>query len=477
MEDIEDVSIDISEGYVMMDISILNELMSKQPCKTCKGKIIRVEQKRTGAMLSYHLYCSKDHKSITRTQKMVRKQPEGNVAIANAVFCSGITFTAWTRICLCLNLLSFSSTTFYTIIANYVRPVILRTWTKARNQVMSAIKISPEKSIWVADGQFDSPGYSAKYLVETVMCALSGKVIDFVLFQKGLFPGEMEAKALRYLLNRLEDDVLEQVEIICTDRNNCVRKLLREEFPDIDHQYDIWHLAKSLKKRMKLLFKKSKVLLDWVKSVGNHLWWCAQTCGGCADTIIYKWQSLLKHVRNNHENCEHDAIDPEVARKKKWISEPADIRTLSNFISDKKLNEDLKHCTQYVHTGNLESVHSKANVYRPKKYYFSYLGMVLRTILAYLDHNANLNKTLVSEVSEYSKETGQWMARKVYQKNDYTWLKDISKMVLANLKNHHIEITQEEIDLMLPFELPQNIAPTPKVSIDNLNMNRLYRFD
>jgi len=114
LEDIADAATTIDSGYVLMDVSILNELMIKQICEKCKKKITRIEQKRTGAMLSYHLFCQKEHKTVLRTQKMVEKQPEGNVAISNAVFCSGMTFSSWTRFCLAMNLLSFSSTTYYT---------------------------------------------------------------------------------------------------------------------------------------------------------------------------------------------------------------------------------------------------------------------------------------------------------------------------------------------------------------------------
>jgi len=288
IEDVADTSVTIETGYVLMDVGLLNEHLSKQICTKCKKKIVRFEQKRTGAMLSYHLFCKKEHKTVFKTQRMVNKQPEGNVAITNAVFCSGMTFASWIRFCLAMNLLSFSSTTYYRVLGKYVKPVIVRLWSTIISTTLETIKIATEKAIWVADGQFDSMGYCAKYLIETVMCAYTGRVVDFVIFQKGLYPGGMEAKGLRFLLNRLKLVVGDKVETICTDRNNSVRKLMREEFSEIIHEYDIWHLAKSIKKRMKKLFKGSKVLLSWIKSIGNHLWWCAQTCGGCADTILYK---------------------------------------------------------------------------------------------------------------------------------------------------------------------------------------------
>jgi hypothetical protein len=223
--DVEDCPIKINEGYVLMDISILNDLVSKC-CQRCQGHIVKVEQFRTGAMLSYSLLCEKGHSIKVQTQKMSRKQPEGNVLLANAIFSSGISFAAWFRFCVALNFLTFSSRTYYKHISTYIKPAIVRTWTSARDCILHAIKTAPDKLIAVADGQFDSMGFCAKYLIETIMCATTGKVVDFVILQKGLYAGEMEGKGLRYVLNRLKSSVGDQIGILCTDRNTSVRKIV-----------------------------------------------------------------------------------------------------------------------------------------------------------------------------------------------------------------------------------------------------------
>jgi hypothetical protein len=467
IQDVEDLPVNIKDGYVMIDISILNGLVTNC-CQKCRGNIVQVDQFRTGAMLSYTMLCVKGHTSHVQTQKMSRRQPEGNVLLANAIFTSGISFTAWLRFSLALNILSFSTCTYYKLVGKYIKPAIVRTWTSARKTTLDSIKSAQDKLIAVADGQFDSMGFCAKYLIETLMCATTGKIVDFVILQKGLYTGEMEGKGLRYLLNRLKSTIGDKIGIVCTDRNTSVRKIMRTEFPEIDHQFDIWHLAKSLKKRIKLLFKGSSILLSWSKSITNHLWWCSQTCGGCDETLLYKWTSLCQHMMNDHSNCEHELLSDEESKRKAWVLDPSDVKKLRSLVTDKRLLKDLQNCTQYVHTGSLESVHSKANIYRPKKFHFSYQGMVLRTCLAYIDHNSNLNKKVVNEVSEFSKETGQWMARKVYEKNNYQWLKDLAAVVLKNVQNPYINISDDEEKLMFPFTLPKNIAPVPKISIEQL---------
>ena len=44
---------------------------------------------------------------------------------------------------------------------------------------------------------------------------------------------------------------------ITTDRHTGIRKHLREEEPDIDHQFDIWHFVKNLKKKLRATAKKA----------------------------------------------------------------------------------------------------------------------------------------------------------------------------------------------------------------------------
>jgi hypothetical protein len=409
-DDVEDINVDLKTGFVLMDISILLEFLSTS-CFKCMDKNMTVTQKRSGAMLSFHVSCSHGHSKVLRTQNIIKCQPEGNAMLANAVLSSGMTFATWTRFCLAMKMPSISNSTYYTLITKYVMPVIFRAWNDIRIAGLAAINANDDLATWIADGQFDSPGYSAKYLIETIMDSSTGFIVDFLLYQKGLASGELESKGLRILLNRLKEDVAGKIGILCSDRNLCVQKMMREEFGEIQHQYDCWHMAKSLKKKMKKQFAKATILMSWSKSISNHLWWSAQTCNGNPETLTSKWCNLVKHLQNQHELCEHEELSQEETRKKAWVVDRRDVKKLQAVIEDKRFNKDLKKCSAFVHTGNLESVHSKANIYRPKKYHFTYAGMMVRTCLAYIDHNNNLNKKVVRRVSEYSKETGKFKSQ------------------------------------------------------------------
>jgi hypothetical protein len=486
-EDVDDVPVNLAEGFILMDVAILLGVLGKF-CLKCKDTVSQVTQTKSGAMVTFTILCCRGHRKIVRSQNMVQYQAEGNVLLANAILSSGMTFAIWQRFCIALKIPSISNTTYYSLVGKYIKPVVFGIWYSARQATLAAVKAGNNLCTWVADGQFDSAGYCAKYLIETVMCASSGKIIDFLIFQKGIDKGEMESKGLRILLNRLVHDVGGKIKTLCSDRNPSVQKMMRLEFPQIDHQYDVWHVAKGLKKKMKKNFASSKNLISWSKSISNHLWWCSQTCGGCSATLLQKWNNLLQHLTNKHSNCEHEELAPEQSRKKAWICEQSEVKKLRSLITDTRFNNDLKKCTQFVHTGNLESLHSKANIYRPKKYHFSYEGMVLRTCIAYIDHNANLNKKMVSQVvknllysklqlnkiylfqvSEFSKETGEWMLRKVYERNNYDWLREMTQQVKLNLRTREKKITDEMRAVLTPFNLPQNIAPLPKKTKEDLN--------
>ena len=60
----------------------------------------------------------------------------------------------------------------------------------------------------------------------------------------------------------------------------------------IDHQYDTWHVAKNITKKLtaKAAVKDCTDLAPWIQSISNHLWWSCATC--CED------EQLLRQIRH-----------------------------------------------------------------------------------------------------------------------------------------------------------------------------------
>ena len=78
----------------------------------------------------------------------------------------------------------------------------------------------------------------------------------------------MEKYGLQKVLHGMEARDI-NIKQITTDRHVQIKKLMREECPNISHQFDIWHVCKNvLKKLSKAAKKKSTHILNkWIKSI------------------------------------------------------------------------------------------------------------------------------------------------------------------------------------------------------------------
>jgi hypothetical protein len=121
-----------------------------------------------------------------------------------------------------------------------------------------------------------------------------------------------------------------KIGISVTDRHVQIRKIHREKYlpKKIVHEFDVYHLANSIRKKLMQLAKKKRFsdLSPWIKSVTNHLWWCAASCKGNANELEEKWRSIAQHITNVHsfrknkiyKKCEHGTIPQNVV--KKWLT-------------------------------------------------------------------------------------------------------------------------------------------------------------
>ena len=88
-----------------------------------------------------------------------------------------------------------------------------------------------------------------------------------------------------------------------SNRHTRIAKWIRETQHDTSHIVDVWHVARSVTKKMlkAVKVKNCECIKDWVKAVRNHLYWCAtSTKEGFGEMIHAKWMSFLRHVRNVH---------------------------------------------------------------------------------------------------------------------------------------------------------------------------------
>ena len=91
-----------------------------------------------------------------------------------------------------------------------------------------------------------------------------------------------------------------KVKVVATDRHISIKSDMKRNYPDEDHQFDVWHLAISVTKKLTEKAKKKDCgdLPPWIKSVSNHLCWCADACYANKELLREKWISIVHHTNN-----------------------------------------------------------------------------------------------------------------------------------------------------------------------------------
>ena len=110
-----------------------------------------------------------------------------------------------------------------------------------------------------------------------------------------------------------------------SDRHRGIAKWIRQSQPQTTHLFDIWHVARSISKKLQKASQEKgcELLKDWMRGVKNHLYSCVtSTMQDFENLILGKWKSFMRHVANEHKGhpdslfteCAHEEITP-----RKWI--------------------------------------------------------------------------------------------------------------------------------------------------------------
>ena len=427
-------------------------------CPEC-GAAQKKHASTQGTQLFVTLKCVNGHAHLWQSQPMIKGMAAGNLLLSSSILLSGSTYTKMASLAQLLKLSIFSEKTFYNIQDKYLFPVINEVWEGEQNAVFDDLK---NKELWLSgDGRCDSPGHSAKYGTYTMIDQNSNKIVDFKIVQvtEVTSSNTMEREGFKRCMDSIQGKGA-HVKVVATDRHVSIKSDMKKKYPDVNHQFDVWHLAKSITKKLTEKAKKKDCseLSPWIKSVSNHLWWCADSCEGNKELLWEKWISIVHHTANVHHwdsadlyhKCAHPPIPRNVARNKRWLlpGSPAH-EALKEVVFDKNLLKDIQQLTLSCHTGTLEVYHSVQTKYLPKRQHFSYKGMVARTQLAALDHNANTGReqaTSSKGASEgelcykvvYPKRSKELIAKPVMEKTTRDHLKPMLDAVIQR-KQHDPE--------------------------------------
>jgi hypothetical protein len=408
-EDIEAAKEKFTDSLLLISFTALWTLLSTRCCSICGSKFKPIKAFRTGTMITVRSICAENgHLENWESQEKVKDQPIGNVTLAASMFLNGISFETFKKFAETLNLLFLSKTAYNNLLKKYIYPVIKCNWFMQRKKILSEISKS-EKVMLAGDGQHDSPGFSAKYCVYSVMDCVTSYIVDFVVVQKGICKEVLEKYGCDFILDRLHKVLGKKLFSFVTDRHRGIGKLLREKYPTIIHSFDVWHIAKGLSKKLEKVCEKFTILRAWKRSIINHLWWSINNCEENSELLVEKFLSILKHVQNIHKwkggsfvtQCSHGRLPNSNVRGKIWLNNHAihnenntdsEYAALEEILTNKMFLKDLRQARLSQHTGSLESYHNERLMFTPKRIHFPYHGMVMRSILGVLDTEEHLRE-------------------------------------------------------------------------------------
>ena len=429
------------------------------------------------------MLCEKGHRKIWRSQEIIRGYYYGNIKLAATVLFSGNHFTNMYKYFHLAGIPWISKTRYYEI----QKKIFI--WYSKRGVVIRTKfgLLDSDRIMFSGDGRCDSPGLNAKYLTYSLSDQTTQKIMFMSMTQvtEAGNSNRMEKLGLIKALTEAENKNI-TIQQLTRDRHIQVRKYVREEKPTIDHQFDMWHFEKSVRKRFLAASKKKSCadLSMWIKSIINHLWWCCATCENSELLLKEKWMSLIFHIQNKHEwtgyenfhQCAHPTSSDHEQRK--WLDPTSDsFKALQEILFSSKLLSDLKHLTRFSHTGSLEVYHSLYNKWLPKSHHFSYEGMIARSQLAAVDFNLGCGLDQAKKLSgelrynvSFSKYTSSWTAKPIKeQKNREIFVKKV---------NRAIEVVRADVRLPVPVVpmLPPNISNVEKPEKDDIVSAHKTRF-
>ena len=221
-----------------------------------------------------------------------------------------------------LNIPWITKTQFYGL-QKTIFSVSNEAWKKQQDGLPSFIVDSPLSLS--GDGRCDSPGLNTKYLTYSVFDQNVGKVIALSLTEVtdvGGCANRMENVGLIKVLDELyQKDA--KVAQFTTDRHIQIRKFLREQRPEINYQFDVWHFSKSVKTKLLNVAKKESCekLKSWIKSIINHLWWSCATCNENEKLLKVIWVSVI-FIQNKHRTGHelyHECSHPQLIQEREWL--------------------------------------------------------------------------------------------------------------------------------------------------------------
>ena len=273
-------------------MSQLDQLLKR--CQECGSPILDRSHVAQGSSILVTGSCANYHDFQWSSSPKIGQMPASNLVLSAAILFSGGTFTTFHQAFDFMSMAVHSERTHHNIQSSYLFPVVHHAWQKQETQVLERSNTQTVINV-IGDGRCDSPGFSAKYGTYTLMDASSTEILTFKVVQvtEAGSSVAMEKLGFMHCMDKLlENDV--PIKTVATDQHPSITAVMGDgpksepRYKEIEHQFDVWHMSKAIKKRLRAAAKKKgcEKLELWIQSISNHLWWCASSCDGDSANLV-----------------------------------------------------------------------------------------------------------------------------------------------------------------------------------------------
>lgn len=462
---------------VMVDVEKILPLF-EVPCgsKSCGEKNEVVEQKLEAGVLTVIYQCKNGHRCVWHSSKVLsikggQKVFVSSTLLAAATLITGNNFEKISLFASSLNINFISSTTFHRIQTFYVVPSIKELWVEMKGKIWNLFE--KDHLVLCGDGRMDSPGFSAKYCLYTMMDHFLDLIVDVEVVDKREASGTsslMEKMGCKRILERMVG-VLNLQELV-TDASSVIMKMVRElksqnceVLEHFFHSLDVWHKSVKLTAKVSAAskIKGCEALAQWIEPIRNHFWHCTETCDGDLSKLKEMWIGVIHHVCGEHEwengECSHGQLTDVEEGKEILAKDSKAAEELRKIVFDAEWLKSLQHYVRFRHTSKLENFNSMCLKYASKRIAFSYEVFTGRCLLAVLDHNFHLfRKTISGKFKKlYSKRSGNWRAEAVKEDKSYSYWPALFAEILCK-RAEDLETAARHVTVS-PTN-PQHLAPT-----------------
>ena len=501
-------------SWVFVSIPLLLSLFRFCPQCGSPNKVTKIMTHGFAIAIHYKCYGICPHEGVWRSSEIVQGKYVINLLFCGAAILCGLSYNVLESVMTCLSVPYSCASSFYRLNRVNLYPIIVEKWTTIRNATISRLKDDPQVDV-SGDGHYDSPGWCAKYCTYSIMHMESGAILDFFICQKGMYKGDLETAACKEVLTNLAAYGL-KIRNFVTDENTKIAKLVRTFFTSIVHNYDIWHKARLLKKKLSKIALKLPKISDLITPIVNHFWYSSKVCNGNPRVLVERFHSTLLHICNRHSWTKDPfkplklelQADRNKARKKqvnlpseqlypyfasenkcghksraksrklkgvKWFEiGSSEFMALFKYLTDSRLVNSIKLCCNFLHTGGLEVYHNVRLKFLPKRSSYSLTRMIMGSMVTAIEINSNIenNATKIKEFWAYSKSQKKYVRKSRELKKDYSYRKEILEDMLSSIDDKReqkkiVELLENEKYVKRP--IPENVTglkiPSPGATV------------